>query len=91
MLKQRQAAEAEIERLCRERLASGRGVGCDITEVRGDSVVQTAKSSAGLAPWHHLPAAELKSKLHSLSTSENRLFFAGEGSFSWQYSVPDLA
>lgn len=91
LLRQRQAAEAEVERLCRERQASGKGVACEINEVRGDSVVQTAKSSLGMIPWRSLSAAELKSRLHSLSAAEDRLFFAGEGSFSWQFAVPELA
>ncbi len=90
MLAQHRAAVAEVERLCAERKASGQGIGCEILEVRGDTVVQTAPSSQGLVPWRQLGASELKTKLNAMSTAEARLFAGDAGSFAWRYAVPEL-
>lgn len=87
--KQLAAQEADIERIAREREASGRGVGCEIVEVRGETVVQTAKSVNGVGAWRSLGGAELKSRLRTRGAPDTRLFSDDSGNFAWRFKLPE--
>lgn len=87
---QSKTAEQEIDRLSRERAASGADVSCEITEVRGETIVQTAVSSLGINALRVLGLAELKARLHGFGAAEDRLFSGDGGTFAWRYTVPEL-
>lgn len=83
------AFEEGIEKLIRERKASGDGVRCGIGEVMGDTVVKKQVCAAGIRAFHNLPAQELKARLQHLGNPQERIFSRDAGSFEWSFTVPE--
>lgn len=89
-IKRAQAFQQEIAYLVEGREKTGKGIQCKINEIIGDTLVRTMSVYDGIHGLHKTGAGEVKLRLREQGLSEDRLFFDEEGSFDWEYKLPEI-
>lgn len=89
LIKSQHAAQAQLNHLQHARSQSGENVECAVQEVVGNTVVQKLSSTEGVRGMRTYSPAELKTRLHSMTAREDRLFYDDHGKFHWQFKLPD--
>lgn len=89
-LKRVQSFRQEIAYLIEGREKTGKGIKCEIDEVVGETLVRTIYVYNGIVGLHRMVAVELKGKLREQASANDKIFFGDEGTFDWEYKLPEI-
>lgn len=88
---QRDSFRQELEFLLQAREKSGEGIHCGISEVAGDTRVRMMVAYNGTAEFVKFSSGELRVRLREQGLPQEKVFSGDEGSFDWQYVLPEIA